>query len=222
MNLKDVLAENEIYQYIENIRCQEKREKILSKCSVVEYKKGDIFYFSPEEEEKAMIILEGRLNIRIYVTDEKDYVVPWDNAYWLGTPWALSEKSKELEIDIMEDAKVLYLPLKELLYADPRENVGLWMKLSKMAVKKYMDIQKKTVERAALSTDTYFMKSLAEHGYNYMGMPIQEISYELNISTRTLQRVVQGLVQKGYIERDRSKQCISMTESGKCHYHLEK
>lgn len=205
MKKKDILVEMGIYEYIMNIESEKTRKEILSECKVTEYQKGDIFYSSSEDHDLTFIFLSGRLNFRVYINDEIEHTFPWDNKFWYGIYNALStnEFLEDYEMNFLEKTLMLSIPLKKIMHSAPKENIELWMKVSKMAADKHVKIQSMIIERSALSTEAFFLKSLINSGYSYENMSIQEIGYGLNINTRTLQRLIQNLEKQNLIKRER-------------------
>lgn len=220
MDIDKILKENDIYSFILNIEDKDKQKEIFSKCRVKEYRKGESIYFTPETDELTKVFLSGRVNMVVYIDDIADHTVTWNNDIWFGIANALSEDVRECEIIFKEDTKVLFFPLKDILYGNPKENIKLWMKISKMAARKALQVQRKAVERGALSTEAYFLLSLTKNGYCYEGVSVKDISHELNINLRTLQRAINLLEKGGYIKRDRSKKSISAQDKEKVDSYL--
>lgn len=221
MNIIDTLKENGIYEFIMNIQDEKERNKILSGCRIEEFKKGDFFIFLPEGETLAMAFLSGGVKMTVYVDEIADYTVSWNIDMWFGVAQALSEDIGMCEIIFKEDTKVLFFPLRDILFGNPKENIDLWIKISKMAARKALQVQRKVIERGALPTETYFLKRLSENGYCFEGVSVPEISQELNVNIRTLQRAIQLLEKQGYIKRDRSKKTICAVDNSKIDMYLE-
>ncbi len=220
MNLREVLIKKDLFKYFNNIENEAIKNNLLNKSSLNTYKKGDIIYFNPEDE-NVLIFLEGKYHIRSFISDEADYIYPGSGEFWLGIYAVLGNESSELEISFAEDTTVLSLPLKELLYSDPSKNVELWMLISKMSTKRMMHMHRKSAERLVLPTEVYFLKSLVENNYIYEGVSVQDISYKIHVNTRTLQRVVQNLEKEGLLIRDKAKKIIKVSDRNKVDTYLE-
>lgn len=222
MKKKDALIETGIYEYIMNVKSEKIRKMILSESKVTEYKKGDIFYSNSENQDLTFVFLSGKLNFRVYVSDEVEYTLPWDNRFWYGIFRTLSSKDilEEYEMNFLEDTTVLSFPLKKIMHSEPKENIDLWMRISKMASDKHIELQSKIIERSALSTEAFFLKSLVNSGYSYENMSIQEIGYGLNINTRTLQRLIQNLEKQNLIKREKISKRIYVKDQNQVDNYL--
>lgn len=220
MDLIETLKENGIYEYIMNIEEEKTRNKILSECKIEEFKKRDFLHFFPEKETLAMAFLSGSVNMIVYVDDVADYTVTWNSDMWFGIAQALSEGIRECEIVFQEDTRVLFFPLKDILFGNPKGNIDLWIKVSKMAARKALEIQRKIVEKGALSTEAYFLKKLVDNGYKF-DLSVQDIANNLSINLRTLQRAIQLLTKQGYIKRDSKNKSIVATSNRKVDDYLE-
>lgn len=221
MSLIDSLKENNIYEFIMNIQDEEVRNKIFLKCRVEEYRKGDFILFLPENEPLAMVFISGEVNMVVYVDDVADYTVSWSNDMWFGIAQALSEDIGICEIIFQKDTKVLYFPLKDILFENPKENIELWIKISKMAARKALQVQRKVIEKGALSTEAYLLKKISENECYFRGFSLQKISKMLNINIRTLQRSIQILEKQGYIKRDSNKRTIYSIDEEKVVTYLK-
>ncbi len=207
MILEEILKEKGLFQYFKNIEDRVLREKLIRKSTFKTYKSEDIMFFNPEDE-MAYLFLDGRYQIRSFITDTLDCLYPKCGEFWLGIPSAIGEKVSELEITFIEETRVLALPLKELLYADSAKNIDLWIRITKLITNELAQNHMRASKRLVLPTDVYFLNCLAENNYIYEGLSVQDISYIININTRTLQRVVQNLERDGLIIRSKTKKMI--------------
>lgn len=208
MEINDLLIEQQIYQYIINIKNERLRKEVLLECKVLEYKANDFIYISTEKTSTALIFLSGKVNVRAFVNESTDYIIPWNNSYWFGALSIAAEDYTECELFFSEDTKVLSFPLKKILYYEPKENYKLWMKISKMSALALRDMQKKAIKRAALSNESYFLTLLIENGYQFKNLSIPELAGRMKINTRTLQRVIQKLEIKDLIVRNKVEKSI--------------
>lgn len=221
VDIKEILTEQDIYRFIMNVKDEKLRRGLLSECKLLKYKAEDVEYISTEGRSSAYAILSGRINVRVFLNESTDYVIPWENKNWYGAMSILAEDYTECEIIFLEDTNVLSFPLKALLEAAPQENFELLMRLMKMGAKAFREVQVQNIKRAALSTEAYFLSSFKDNDYRYDGLSIPDISYLLKINTRTLQRVIQALENKNLIVRDKVKKIIYAKDRDKIDDYLE-
>ncbi len=207
MNLKEVLLERNLYTYFENIKNPIVRNSLLNKCKLKKYKKGEIFHFNAEGD-KALIFLDGKYNLRFFVSLDSDYVYTGSGEFWLGIPAILDEEEYEFEVSLIEDTNVLIIPLKELLYLDPSKNANLWIKVMEISAKRVLSHQSRAIDKVALSTKECFLKELVENNYAFLDTNVVEIANAMRVNSRTLQRTVVALEKMKLIERDINKKYI--------------
>ncbi len=221
MDVKKLLIEQDIYPFFMNIKDENLRKKLFSKCKIIEYKADDFIYHSTKEDNSVFIFLSGRVNIRAFINETTDYIVPWSNKYWYGALSIVADDFTECELFFAEDTKILSFPLKELLFSEPKENYELWMKVGRMAAQALRDIQVKSIKKAALSTEAYFLTLFIENGYHVKNLSIPEIAGRLQVNSRTLQRLVQKLEEKKLIVRNKGKKYIYAVDNNKIDEYLE-
>ncbi len=217
--LKEKLIKLELFKYFQNIKDSSTKKELLESCSIETYYKKDILYFKPNEE-KVLIFLSGKYHIRQFISDEADYIYPGSGELWIGLSEIVDETDYELEIMFTEKAEVLTIPLKKLLYIEPKENFELWIKISQMVTKRMYEYQKKSAERLVLPTKDYFLKCLAENDYSFEGISTQDISYSIHVNVRTLQRIINNLEKEKFIERNIQKKIIRATSLEKVDNYL--
>ncbi len=219
MNVKDILMELDIYKYIEHITDKDVSNNIFEECRIESFKKRDVFYFEPHNEE-GLIFLNGKINLTSYVTDDIIFTGTWETEIWLGITHALGINKDHYEVTFLEDTDVLFLPLKKILDANPKENYELWVRISKMIAQKYLNFYTSSTRRLTLPTEVFFLKSLMENGGTFNNISIQDIAYQLHLNVRTLQRTIQNLENKKFIERSRSKKIISVISTHRVEEYL--
>lgn len=221
MDVKKILIEQEIYPFFMNIKDESLRNKLFSKCEILEYKADDFIYYSTQEDISALIFLSGKVAVRAFINETTDYIIPWSNKYWYGALSIMTDDFTECELFFSEDTKILSFPLKELLFSEPKENYELWMKVGRMAAQALRDIQVKSVKRAALSTEAYFLTLFIENGYHIKNLSIPEIAGNMHVNKRTLQRLVQNLEKKDLIVRSKTEKYIYAVDNEKLDEYFE-
>lgn len=215
MEIKDLLIDQEIYPYIMNIKDDKLRKEVLSECKLLEYKTDDFIHISTENNPNALIFLSGKINLRAFINESTDYIIPWNNKYWYGALSIIAGDWNECELFFLEDTKVLSFPLKKILHYEPKENYELWMKISKMSALALRDVQVKAIQRAALSNEAYFLTLFIENGYHFENLSIPEMAGRMKVNTRTLQRLIQNLEKEDLIVRNKMKKYIYAKDKDK-------
>lgn len=222
MDIKKILIEEGLYEFITSIKSEKEREVILNECKIKSFKSRDSLYFGLGEDDTTLIFLDGKISLQMYIGESSEYTIMGNKDLWIGLLEALDIDKREFEVSFLEDTTVLYFPLKKLLYSDSEKRLELWIKISKLIASKYSKRLIKNARRNALTTESYFLTSLVENGYKYVDVSLEELSYELDIQNRTLQRIINKLENLGIIQRDKKNRSIySVSKEKVDNYMLE-
>jgi len=211
MKLKNSLVEAGIYNSFLEIFKAVSEKELEELFEIKRFKKGEVTSFSEEAGGKdgyVWNILTGKAKQIFYPSGSSEYIFKLTEGEWIGVPGAVSGLYTLTDIEFLEDTEVLIFPLGKMIRERPDIMAGLWEKIARMMVNKFVWAGEQFIDKSSMSNEAYFLKTLANNNYSFEDTTTKALSESLGINLRTLQRIISSLEERNLIKKDKSKNKI--------------
>lgn len=165
--------------------------------------KKSIYSLYGEPGDRAFYVLDGRLKVFSYFSDDREFNWEFEEGSWLALEVPISGMEYDFDIEAITDTLVLEVPLKKIL--DEYPNLEFYKKIMTIMADFIIFQGTKASLMINYSGEELFMKYLACNDYSIEGKSIWEIAFSLNLKLRTFQRVLKKLSDLGIIEKEGKK-----------------
>ncbi len=174
---------------------------------VYNLKKGDIIYDRDVKKWGAIYVVKGRIQCLLYTPEGGEFYINSFEGDISGINYSLLKKYDEgesfMEVDVeaKEDSTILSLPFERVEEMELEERVKgqILKKVSLMGMREHFEHSKYLIFRNVYSNEEFVIKYLEEYE-NESIRDTKDLSEVLNISLRSLQRVLKKFYQMGFIE----------------------
>lgn len=191
--IKSILEELEIMDLVDN--------QLLKEFKVKNFKKNTMILTSGDSSGKVMIVLKGEVKAHLYLEDGKEFFgVIRKNEFFGLIPTVLNRPVKP-DFITTKESEILFFPFKKIM--DTRKDITdrIWNKIAIKTAEEAENIISYTVSRAAYSNELFFLKYLENNNGEIKYSSTTELSENLNIHLRTLQRIIKKLSEKNIIKK---------------------
>ena len=185
--------------------------------SLKEVKKKNIWSLYGEPGDRAFYVLDGRLKIFSYFSDDREFNWEFEEGTWMALETVISNVEYDFDIEALTDALVLEVPLKKIL--DEYPDLDFYKKVMTIMSDFIIFQATKASLMINYSGEELFMKYMALNDYSIDEKSIWEIAFSLNLKLRTFQRVLKKLTDLGIIEKEGKK--IFVKDMEKYEKHLK-
>ncbi|GLI54487.1 hypothetical protein PM10SUCC1_00020 [Propionigenium maris DSM 9537] len=174
---------------------------------VYNLKKGEMIFDSELKKGGAIYVVEGRIQSLLYTPEGGEFYINSFEGDICGINFSLfknyGSEDNFMDIDVVakEDSVVLSLPfdrVEEMDLEDGVKNQTL-KKIALMGMKEHFQHSKYLVYRNVYSNEEFVIKYLEEYENDRI-RDTKDLAEVLNISLRSLQRVLKKFYQLGFIE----------------------
>jgi CRP-like cAMP-binding protein len=191
--IKSYLKEFEILDLID--------DQLLGEFKIKNFEKNSMILASGDTSGKVMIVLKGEVKAHLYLDDGKEFfgVIRENNFFGLIST-VLSQPVKP-DFITTKESEILFFPLKKIM--DTRKDIAekIWNIVAIKTAEEAQNIISYTVSRAASSNELFFLKYLENNNGVIRYSSTAELSEELNVHLRTLQRIIKKLSEKNIINK---------------------
>ncbi len=173
-------------------------------------KKEEHYFLSEDETFELVYIVEGKVKFTTSSLDGIEYFHILNKDEFEGLNFALCDLKKltekkrfDLEILALEDSVIAHIPLKKIFQLDFKRKPKLLEKLLIKVATINADRYKEFVYRFKKKDEKIILDFLYKNPNRFF--TCQEISLELNIILRTVQKLVKNLKEKKILKSDKRK-----------------
>lgn len=174
---------------------------------VYRLKKGEMIFDRELKKGGAIYVVKGRIQCLLYTPEGGEFYINCFEGDISGVNFSLLKKYDEgesfMEVDVVvkEDSIALSLPFERVEEMELEERVKgqILKKVSLMGMKEHFEHSKYLIFRNVYSNEEFVIKYLEEYE-NERIKDTRDLAEVLNISLRSLQRVLKKFYQMGFIE----------------------
>lgn len=194
--------------------------------SIEKLRKGTSIYYERFKKFNTYFLIEGKTQHIIYTPEGGEFYRDFFEGDIPGLSFSLSnrkspERFRPFDVDVIvkEDSIIAYIPLEKVLDLEFEGKCIVLEKIITIGVEDHFKEFNHLLLKSIYSDEEFFIKYLENHKVLNLGSS-KEISEHLNISLRTLQRLLKRLIEEEIIEKTDTK--ITIKDKFKLDKYKEK
>lgn len=178
-------------------------EQLMKAFKIKKFKKNSMVLSSGSSSKEVMVVLKGEVKAHLYTDEGRSfYGIVRENGFF-GLISTVLNKPVKPDFITTKESEILIFPLKKIMTTRKDILEKIWETIVIKTAEEAESIISYTVSRVTSSNELFFLKHLENNGGVIKYSRTAELSEELNIHLRTLQRIIKKLFEKGIIEKSR-------------------
>ena len=191
--IKSLLKRLEIENLVDN--------ELMKEFKINKFKKNSLVIASGDSPEKVMVILQGEVKVHVYTDEGGVFYGILKEGEFFGLIPTILNRPVQPDFITTKDSEILIFPLKKIMTTRKDIMNLIWDKIAIKTAEESANIISKTLSRATSSNELFFMKYIEKNNGTLVYSNTSELSENLNIHLRTLQRIIKKLSERGIIEK---------------------
>ena len=176
-------------------------DQLLKEFKIKKFKKNSLVIASGDCSGKAMYIFKGEVKTQVY-TDEGEVfygrIKEGDSFGFLST---VLDSPVVPDYVATKESEILSFPLKKIMTTRKDIMDRIWAKISIKVAEESISIISHITHRVTSSNELILLKNLEDNNGIIKYSTAMELSENLNVHLRTLQRIIKKLSEKNIIEK---------------------
>ncbi|ADO82029.1 Crp/Fnr family transcriptional regulator [Ilyobacter polytropus] len=178
-------------------------DKLMKEFKINKFKKHSLVLGSGDSSEKVMVILQGEVKVHVYSDEGGVFYGMLKKGEFFGLISTILNRPVLPDFITTKDSEILIFPLKKIMTTRKDIMNLIWDKIAIKTAEESVSIISKTLSRATSSNELFFIKYIEKNKGELSYSSTSELSENLNINIRTLQRIIKKLSEKEIIEKSK-------------------